>query len=886
MRAALSACLVFLCTASLAAKEPTLKDARLRWLKGNYAEALDDYKDLARDDKSRVEATLGISHCHQSEGEYDKSLAVIDTLLKDRPRESRLLARRAELLYLRGRWEDAEKSAESALKEDKEQFLARWVRAQVWRDRGDVKKADAEFKWFVTTYSDRVGTEKEIKDPETLLLVGLAATENARWNKLSNEFETILQDIYEDALKGDKGDRNFWPAEYQAGMLLLEKYNRREGLAALDKALTINPSAAEALVGKGVAALQRMEYTSAEHFAEDALKINPNLPEALRLRADVYLAGGQFDKAVKELESARKVNPRDEQTLGRVAACLWLQKKNDDLDGLLKEVGKFDATPGLLHLVLAERLEDRRHYDEAEKQFKKARELRPVLHQAATNLGMLYLRLGREKEGSKLLDESFKADPFNIRVSNMRKVLTHLEKYETIKTDHFELRYDPKRDTALARYMGDYLEKVYAELAEKFNHRPKGPILIEVFNNHEMFSGRTIALPDLHTIGACTGRMVAMVSPKGRGVGKTFNWARVVRHEVVHIFNLDQTNFLVPHWFTEGLAVGYEGFARPQTWNQLLLTRVPAGKLMTLDNIDLGFIRPRDPLEWSMAYCQSQLYVEYLAKTHGKEAIGAMLDAYRDGLGTTEAIKKVCKVDKETFEKGYRRHLEEVVKSLGGKPSEKPMSLKELKEAHEKDPKDLDLAARLAEANLRGSRVEARKLAERVLAEKPKHPRASFVLARLAVLGGDLDKARSLLEAALDRANPDPKVVRALGKMEYDGGELKKAADLFELGRKAEPYDSEWLTLLARVYARLEDRDKQIGVLKDLVKGDADDLESRKRLARLLAASGKHGEAEQYARAALEIDVTDKEARESLYKALEEQKNDAELARLKKLLEK
>src|SRR5262249_24540966 len=180
--------------------------------------------------------------------------------------------------------------------------------------------------------------------------------------------------------------------------------------------------------------------------AEEALKINPNLPEALRLRADVYLAGGQFDKALKELESARKINPRDEQTLGRIAACLWLQRKNADLDALLKEVGKFDATPGLLHLVLAERIEERRHYGEAEKHFKKARELRPVLHQATTNLGMLYLRLGREKERGKLLDESFKADPFNIRVSNMRRVLTHLEKYETIKTDHFELRCDPKRD--------------------------------------------------------------------------------------------------------------------------------------------------------------------------------------------------------------------------------------------------------------------------------------------------------------------------------------------------------------------------------------------------------------------------------------------------------
>src|SRR5213075_2029507 len=114
-------------------------------------------------------------------------------------------------------------------------------------------------------------------------------------------------------------------------------------------------------------------------------------------------------------------------------------------------------------------------------------------------------------------------------------------------------------------------------------------------------------------------------------------------------------------------------------------------------------------------------------------------------------------------------------------------------------------------------------------------------------LGGQADQARALLEGAVDPKNPDAKVVRALGKMYYDAGEMKKAAEMFELGRKAEPYDSEWLTLLARVYARLEDREKQVVVLKGLVKADADDLESRKRLARLLATAGKHAEAEQYA---------------------------------------
>src|SRR5207302_1540579 len=224
-----------------------------------------------------------------------------------------------------------------------------------------------------------------------------------------------------------------------------------------------------------------------------------------------------------------------------------------------------------------------------------------------------------------------------------------------------------------------------------------GPILIELFNSHEMFSGRIVGIPDLHTIGASTGRMAALVSPRGKGVRKPFNWGRVIRHELVHIFNLEQTHFQVPHWLTEGLAVIHEGFPRPQPWNQLLRQRVPAKQLMTLDNIDLGFIRPRSPLDWHMAYCQSQLYVEYLKSKYGAPIVGEMLIAFGDGLNTAAALNKVCKVDKATFEKGYRAYLEEIVKSQLGKPAEKALTLAELKSAHEKEPENADLSARLAE---------------------------------------------------------------------------------------------------------------------------------------------------------------------------------------------
>jgi tetratricopeptide (TPR) repeat protein len=879
------ACLLLLLSAGLACADgPTLRDARQRWLRGSYEEARALYETLAKDGKHKVPVVIGLSRTWESQGEYEKAQSLITQALSADPQNADLHARSAELLYLRGRWPDAERAVAKALALKPEHFLARWLRGQLCRDRGDLKQADSEFRWFVRTYTERSSKDDDIKDPDELLIVGLAGTENARWHNLSDQYRVILTEVYGDALKADK---SFWPAEHQAGMLLLEKYNRGEALDAFDKALAINPNAVEALVGKGLAALQKFEIKDAEQLAQRALKINPGSPEALRLQADIHLMTGDIEAAVRELDKARTINPRDESTLGRSGACLLLLRDQRGFEALADEVLKHDPKPGVFYLELAERLEERRQFAAAETFYKKAIELRPMMPWPNNSLGLLYMRLGREKEATEVLTKAFKADEFNVRVSNTLKVLRHLEKYETLRTKHFELRFDPQNDRRLGHYMAQYLEDIYAELADKFQYRPAGPILVEVFNNHEMFSGRTIALPDLHTIGACTGRMVAMVSPNGRDVRQPFNWARVLRHELVHIFNLEQTNFQVPHWLTEGLAVMNEGFPRPQPWNELLVQRVAAEELMNLDNIDIGFVRPHSPLDWHMAYCQSQLYVEYMKDKYGPEAVGAMLNAYRDGLNTSAALTKVCRVDKSAFEKGYRSYLDEVVKQIQQRPVEKALTYSQLQREHERKPEDDDITSRLAEQLLiRREKKEARRLVEEVLAKRKTHPLASYVKSRLLLDAGEDGQALALLEAAVDREAPEPKVLRSLGKLYYESRNFAKAAEVYELAHKAEPYQCKWLVELARVYAQSGERDKRIEALKELVLTNADDFDQRKRLAQMLLDAGRPTEAERYAREALEIDVRDAEVQEMLQKAYIAQNKARDVERLRQLLGK
>lgn len=846
-----------------------LAEAKQRWLRGNNAEARAAFEKLLDKEATRTQAAIGVARTYLSEGNHPRALSSVDDAIKNGDKSPELMAFRAELLFDSGKWEEANTIAEAVIKESPENFRARWVRAQFLRDTGDLAKADVEMRWFVRTYTRRDNDDKPITDPEELHFVGLAGSENARWHGLGDQFRFMINDLYPDVLKFDPDD---WRAEYQIGRLLLEKYNRPEAMQAFENALKINPKAAEAMVGKGQISLQQFEIKEADIQADLALKANPGLTSALRLKADVMLAGGELKEAAALMERARAINPRDELTLARLAAAARMANDKAGVEAIVKSVEQFNAKPGMFYHELASALEDRKIYGDAEKYFEKSIAMRDKLPAAKAGLGMLYLRIGKETEARALLEQAFKSDTFNVRVSNSIKVLRHLDKYETVKTKHYDLRFDPKTDKLLAGFMAEYLEETHDILAKEFQYEPEGRILIELFNNHEMFSGRTVGLPDLHTIGACTGRVVTIASPKAKGVARPFNWGRVIRHELVHIFNLSQTEYLVPHWMTEGLAVRKEGGNRPPMWSAVLRDRFQKNDLLNLDNILVAFVRPKDQLEWSLAYCQSHLYVEYLIATYGIESIGPMLNAFRDGLDTGAALKKVCKVEKADFEVGYRAYVEKVVRSVPSaskKADDKPMTLAELEKAHAADPKDVDVAARLADQYARRKKAaDARKLADQVLEAKPGHPLASVVKARLLEAAGDEDGARLLIESA-SKANPDdPKLLLQIGRLALAGKDFARAAEVFEKGRKSSPLDGDWLPLLIQVYTKTEESEKLVDVLTEQVGNDPDDLGSRIKLARLLIDTKKFAEAEKIAWDATRVDVTNEEAQAVLLDAL------------------
>lgn len=861
---------------------PALKQ---RLQRGNYAEALAGYDELTKGDKPQPTAFAGQTECHRQMGNTSKALDAIAVGLKAHPDHPDLLALRADVFYSLGQWEDSLKDAETVTKKQPDHFAARWARARILRDKGDLTAADTEMRWFVRAYTEAANADKEITDSDKLLIVAQAGIENAVTHNKPDQFRFILTDVLKDAIKHDP---DCWQAECLAGQLLLEKHNRADAADAFDAALKINPKAPEALVGKGHVALERMEFAEAERLADIALKANAKHIGALRLKADVRLAEADALNCEKLLNVAKAVSPRDESTLARLAALKHLRGDKDGVAALVKEVEAFDSKPARFFTDFGTILSDQRQFEKAAESFETAAKHRPLLPGPKAGLGLLYYIQGREPEALAALKAAFKVDPFNVKVDNSIKVLEELGEYATTETAHFVIRFDKTKDKVLAAFLADVLEDTFAELSKQYGFTPPGKILVEVFARRQIFSGRIALLPGLPGAvqGACTGPLIALPSPTADGGKRLYNWAIVVRHELTHAFNLLQTAHRAPIWLTEGLAVRSENTRRFSQITPLLRDRLAAGTAFDLDTIARAYKRFNQPGDVMLAYYQGQLYVQYIEKEHGGEAgIAKLLTAFRDTTDVAAALKTAFGVEKAAFEAGYRKYLAGVAKT-GGRGPEKAISFAELEAAHKKNPDDFDLAARYAGALIpRGKVDDAKKIVDAIREKEKGHPLASVVAARLLRRAKDDAGAKAVLEEAAKENPDDGRVLSELGRLELDLKELDAAATTFEKGRKVAPGDADWLGLLEKVYAAQNKPDALAGVLAEQLLTTPDDLVLQIRLAKLYTNAGKHADAERVARGALYTDLTSAEAKELLLGALQAQKKDKEIDAIRKRFE-
>lgn len=849
---------------SFAAKGDDLADAQRLLLTGKYAEAAARFARSASDSPA---AAVGWSRALAAEGKYEEAAKAISSCKAE---HAHVKAESARLALLRGDYPAARTQVDAALRLDSKQLLARWIDGELLRTAGRLDEAAAAYRRLVLHYN-----ENDVREAESLHWIGLAAAQYARWKRLSDQFGFLVNDLYPDALKADA---QYWPAHYETGQLFLEKYNQPDAAREFKAALMINPNAAEVHAAMAQWALVDHDAKAAEKSARRALEINPRLREAWLVRADLAWENFQPEEALALLE--RHVLPQcpvDEESLGRMAACyLLLEPKDGERAGsrfsrLVEQVNARNPHGGEFYAALAAWLQERHQFAGSERFFQEAIRRMPQLLGPRAQLGLLWMHSGEEAKARKLLDEAFQADPFNVRVKNSLEVLEVLDGMQTVQTQHCILRFDGQHDKLLGRYAARYLDEVYPKLCRQFGYRPPGKPLVEVFyrtrgiDGHAWFSARMVGLPYLGAVAASTGRIVAVTSPNDPEVKHKFNWAVVLRHELVHVITLQQTGFNIPHWFTEALAVWSEGYPRPQAWNELLLKRIAGSGLFNLDTINRGFTRPHSSDDSRLAYCQAELYLEYAMERAGQEVIGKLLAAYADRLSTPQAIRRALGISQEEFERGFAEHVKRLAAGLRSLESPRQQSFVELEKLQKSHSDDPNLAAELAYAYLlRGASRESKELAERALQLRPKHALASYVLARLHVEAGQAGDATKLLEESLNRDRLDPtaanlRALNLLAGLKLKAEDYAEAERLYSLAAKSDPQNIRWVQMLAQVYLKTKNEERLGKALAQIARAESDDAAVRKKLAQLSLAKRDYTKAADWANQALEIDVLDAE---------------------------
>jgi tetratricopeptide (TPR) repeat protein len=151
-----------------------------------------------------------------------------------------------------------------------------------------------------------------------------------------------------------------------------------------------------------------------------------------------------------------------------------------------------------------------------------------------------------------------------------------------------------------------------------------------------------------------------MDSPSARKPGQ-WHWASTMWHELSHVYSLEMTNFRVPRWFSEGLAV-YEETAAAPDWGDRLdpgaIAAIKEKKLLPIADLDRGFMHPTYGDQVIVSYFQGGRICSFIAEKWGYEKLMAMLHDFGNKMSTPEVIQEEFQMKPEEFDKQFLAWLE------------------------------------------------------------------------------------------------------------------------------------------------------------------------------------------------------------------------------------
>lgn len=815
------------------------------------------------------------------------ALAALTRLALDAPvlrdeRTSPLL--RARACLLRGEINGALALLDAPCKDPSEAPLgALYLRAACLDASGRAQDADAALEPLVARMKVMASSRDLPKDADEIAqgVRGLILRARLRGPAGSDggDFKDMMGLL---ARARDEVDPLSWQVPLAEAQLLLDKDNYADAAAALTAALTLNPSAAEAWTLLGQMSVNAFDFARAERIAarldalacgrEDAARAGAS-PFAAIVVAGARVRQGDGAGAAGLLDAQMARFPGQRALLASRAAAAAVMFDFADTDRRLAAIDVLAPGNPDAWLAVGKAMSDARQYAEAAKYLGEAARRAPRWPTPAIELGLLEMQAGRNDAALLALAAAEKLDTFNVRAANSLKLVREIAGWETVESEHFVVRFKPGVDGILAREMPATLERINARVCGEgpggIRHQPGGKTVIELMPDHHWFAVRITGMPDVHTIAAATGPLIAMEAPRsgpGHLVGP-YLWARVLQHEYTHTVTLSRTKNRLPHWFTEAAAVYLEDSPRDWSNIQLLARTAERDEFFDFDEINLAFIRPKKPTDRQLGYAQGHWMYEYIVTRFGPDAPLALMDLYATGEKEEQAFQRVLGVTREQFLAQFKGWAVEQLVAWGVRLGHDEPSVADLFKAHNdalrdagepeldkptlelvdawvKDhPKNPALLKAAIELRLQGSgdRVTAELVPwlERYAAACPVDPLPHKLLARYDLDGQGTGQAPESAAAHLrflaQREQYSPTYAVELSRLYASMGKWDEATANAEQAAGIAPYDASVREFAATVALRRGDRTTAERHIRALIAIEPDRELHKKRLEALLA---------------------------------------------------
>jgi tetratricopeptide (TPR) repeat protein len=738
-------------------------------------------------------------------GRYTEAEATAKKFLVKTPDNGPVRHELGEVLAITGRHTEAitefERAATDAAKANDipTKLESDLRRAEVLDLIGQQDRAKPIYESFVKHYTDN-----DPRSARELTLIARALVHLERYQDAN--------DMYRSAIEADS---DYLDAQLSAAELFTSKYQYGDAALFLNDAFKINPNSARAFLDL---ALNKRLEGDAEPALAKALAINPNFVEAIALKAALALEASRMGEAAADIDKALKINARSLEAHSLRAAMLYLQDK--DFEPEVAATLAIGPKYGEVYNTLSHYATITRRTEQAAQFARRATEISPRLWDAHLNLGMALLRLGQMDTGREAVEKAFKGDAFNFWAKNTLDLLDSMRDFKETKRGPFIIKAAAQESDVLSPYAANLLEEAAAKLTAKYRFTPKGPIIIEIFNNHEDFAVRTLGIPGLGALGVCFGFVIAQDSPSARGAGE-FNWGSTLWHEYTHVITLQMTDYRIPRWFSEGLSVYEERRARPgwgDDWNPLFVRAFTDKRWFKIAELDGGFQRPKSPEDVPIAYFEASQICEFITERYGFDAILRMLTMYRDKAHTPEVLQTVLKLSESDFDREFNAYVEAKVRPLQqalSTPSNVVASLSKAEVLKMLETQDT-FALRIRAAELLAADGDTQGAVVHYIRALELYPYVSGAgnpsqsLAKILEEKGDQVQAAKVLDALVKTDENNLEALKAIARIRSALGERQKALDALQASFFISPFDYKLHTQAGELSLEVKDYAKAL----------------------------------------------------------------------------